>query len=112
MGAAESGEADAEDAALAVADPDLHLGAGVRAGEDEALPDERLVEGVGAVAPGFAGLAEEGRDAAPLTTVRSSTPSTAASATPVRERDDDRRADLLCRGRDRTLRRFSRRQRG
>jgi hypothetical protein len=64
MGAAEGGEADAEHAALAVAHPYLHLGAVVRAGEDESLSDEGLVEGVGAVAPGFAGLAEERRDAA------------------------------------------------
>src|SRR5262249_11611017 len=64
MGAAEGGHADAEDAALAVADPDLHLGALIGAREDEALADEGLVEGVGAVGPGFAGLAQKGGDSA------------------------------------------------
>src|ERR1051325_3751940 len=49
MGAAEGGQADAEDAALAVTDPDLHLGAVVGTGDDEAFPDERLVQGMGAV---------------------------------------------------------------
>src|SRR6185312_981206 len=52
--ASQRAESKAEDAALAVADPDLHLGAAVRTGDDDALPDQGLVQGVRAVAPAFA----------------------------------------------------------
>ena len=63
-GAFEGAETDAEDAAAAVADADLDLRPAVGAGHGEALSDEGLVEGVGGMPPGFAGLAHERGDAA------------------------------------------------
>jgi hypothetical protein len=56
---------DPEDAALAVTDPDLHLGGGRRCGDGEPFAHECFVKGVGRVRPGFAGLKHECRHAPP-----------------------------------------------